>query len=122
LLITLCQPKNKSQNGDIPMKRSNLLTLPTTNSFKPLFMLNWLPTNLPSLVAVAIVLTTGVLVIEKFRETKTPEIKSVAWYMANQKQALAKNKECYDNPQLKTTENCVYSLQALEITHKGPNS
>lgn len=104
------------------MKRSNLLPISMANKMEPLVKLNWLPTNLPSLVAVAVVLTAGVLAIEKFRETKTPEIKSVAWYMANQKEALAKNKECYDNPQLKTTENCVYSLQALEITHKGPNS
>jgi hypothetical protein len=104
------------------MKRSNLLTLPTTSSFKPIFQLNWLPTNLPSLIALAIILTAGVLAIEKLQATKTPEIKSVAWYMANQKEALVKNKECYDNPQLKTTENCVYSLQALEITHKGPNT
>jgi hypothetical protein len=89
---------------------------------EPLFRFNWLPSNLPSLVAVAIIFATGVVAMQKFQETKMPEIKSVAWYMANPQEALAKNKECYDNPQLKTTENCLYSLQALEITHKGPNS
>jgi hypothetical protein len=104
------------------MKRSNLLTLPTVGSFKPIVQLNWLPTNLPGIVAVGIILTSGVFAMQKYQETKMPEIKSVAWFMANQKEALATNKECYDNPQLKATPNCVYSLQALELTHKGPNS
>jgi hypothetical protein len=104
------------------MKISNPLSMPTVNTFKPIFQLNWLPTNLPSFVALAIILTSGVVAMQKFQEGKMPETKSLAWYMANPQEALAKNKECYDNPQLKTTENCVYSLQALEITHKGPNS
>ena len=104
------------------MKISNLLSMPTANRLEPIFRFNWLPNNLPSLVAVAIIFATGVVAIEKFQEAKMPETKSLAWYMANPQAALAQNKECYDNPQLKTTENCVYSLQALEITHKGPNS
>ncbi len=104
------------------MKITNLLSIPMANRMEPLFRFNWLPSNLTSLVATGIILTTGVVAIEKFQEAKMPEIKSVAWYMANPQEALAKNKECYDNPQLKTTENCLYSLQALEITHKGPNS
>jgi hypothetical protein len=104
------------------MKKSNLLSMPMVNRIEPIIRLNWLPSNLTSLVAAGIILASGVVAMQKFHEAKMPEIKSVAWYMANQKEALAKNKECYDNPQLKTTENCVYSLQALEITHKGPSS
>ena len=104
------------------MKISNLLSIPMANKIEPIIRLNWLPSNLTSIVAIAIILTSGVVAMQKFQESKTPETKSLAWYMANPKEALAKNKECYDNPQLKTTENCVYSLQALEITHKGPNS
>jgi hypothetical protein len=103
------------------MKINNLLSMPT-NTIKPIFQFNWLPTNLPSLVAVGIILSSGVFAMQKFHEAKMPETKSVAWYMANPKDALEKNKECYDNPKLKTTENCMYSLQALELIHKGPNS
>ena len=104
------------------MKKSNLLSIPMANRIEPIIRFNWLPSNLTSLVATGIILTTGVVAMQKFQAAKMPEIKSVAWYMANPQEALAKNKDCYDNPQLKTTENCVYSLQALEITHKGPNS
>ena len=104
------------------MKISNTQSIPMTNRTEPLIKLNWLPSNLTSLVAAGIILTTAVVAIQKFQAAKMPETKSVAWYMANPKEALAQNKECYDNPKLKSTENCAYSLQALEITHKGPNS
>jgi predicted negative regulator of RcsB-dependent stress response len=104
------------------MKISNLLSIPMANRIEPIIRFNWLPSNLTALVAIAIILTSGVVAMQKFQEAKMPEIKSIAWYMANPQEALAKNKECYDNPQLKTTENCRYSLEALEITHKGPNS
>ncbi|MEQ1560104.1 MAG: EexN family lipoprotein [Methyloglobulus sp.] len=104
------------------MKISNLLSLPKANRIEPNILFNWLPSNLASLAAAAVILATAVVAMQKFQETKMPENKSVAWYMANPQEALVKNKECYDNPKLKTTENCVNSLQALEITHKGPNS
>jgi len=104
------------------MKISNLLSTPTANRIGPVIRLDWLPSNISSLVATGIILTTVVVAMQKFQESKAPETKSVAWYMANPRAALSKNKECYDNPQLKTTENCRYSLEALEITHKGPNS
>ncbi len=103
------------------MSRSNLLSM-SKIKMEPFIKLNWLPTNLPTLIGVAIILTTGVVAIQKYQEVKSSETKSLAWFMANPKAALVKNKECYDNPQLKTTENCVYSLHALEIMHKGPNS
>lgn len=104
------------------MKISNLLSISLANRIEPIIKFDWLPSNLLSLVAAGIILTTGIVVLQKIQDSKAPEIKSVAWYMANPQAALAKNKECYDNSQLKTTENCVYSLQALEIIHKGPNS
>lgn len=103
------------------MSRSNLLTI-SMNKVEPFFKLGWLPANLPTLVAVGVILTASVVGLQKFQETKAPETKSMAWYMANPKLALAQNKECFDNPKLKDTENCVYSLHALEIMHKGPNS
>ncbi len=104
------------------MKISNLLPLTKANRIEPITRFNWLPANLPALVAAAVILSSVVVVMQKRQEAKLPEIKSVAWYMANPQEALAKNKECYDNPLLKTTENCLYSLQALEVMHKGPNS
>lgn len=103
------------------MAKSNLLTIPVSK-LEPLVKFNWLPANLQILISAAIILTTGVVAIQKFQAEKVPENKSLAWYMANPKEALAKNQECYDNPQLKTTENCVNSLHALEVMHKGPNS
>lgn len=103
------------------MTRSNILSM-SKAKIEPLFKLNWLPANLPSLIAAGIILTASVVGVQKFQETKAPETKSLAWYMANPQEALAQNKACYDNPKLKATENCAYSLQALEIIHKGPNS
>lgn len=82
--------------------------------------------NLPSpslltLVAVAIIATTAVVAFQKNQEVKASEIKSVAWYAANQKEAKAQNKICFDQPELQTTENCVNSLHALEMSYKGTN-
>lgn len=77
---------------------------------EPIVRFNWLPSNLASLAAVAVILATGVMVMQRFQEEKMPETKSVTWYMANPQEALAKNKECYDNAHLKSTENCVYAL------------
>lgn len=104
------------------MKRIDLMSLPMAHKMEPIFKLNWLPANLPTLVGIAIILTTAIVAIQKYEEFKAPEIKTLAWFMANPKEALATNKVCYDNPRLNATDNCVYSLQALEIIHKGPNS
>jgi len=57
-------------------------------------------------------------------KTKAEETKSIAWYVANPKEALAKNKECYGDPKaadLQSTPNCVNSLQALKMSHVGSN-
>jgi hypothetical protein len=104
------------------MKISNMLTMPKANKLGPIFKLDWLPANLLTLASAAIVLTTIVIVLQINKEANAPENKSLAWYMANPKEALTINKVCFDNPQLKATENCVNSLHALEIIHKGPNS
>lgn len=104
------------------MKLSNILTLPKTNKPDTSFKLDWLPANLPVLVSAAVIITTAVVVLQARQQAKAPEIKSMAWYMANPQDALATNKICFDNPQLKATDNCINSLHALEIMHKGPNS
>ncbi len=77
----------------------------------------------------AIILTvTGlILVLSAFKvinaeESNPPvEAKSVAWYVANVKEARAKNKECFDNPEIKATEDCENALHALQISFKGGN-
>ncbi len=104
------------------MKRSNLLSLNMTNKIVPALKFDWLPTNLPILVAAAIVLSTSVIALQIFQAKKPQDNTSLAWFVANPKEALATNKICFDNPQLKSSQACVNSLQALDLTHKGPNS
>jgi hypothetical protein len=49
------------------------------------------------------------------------EVKSLAWYVANIKEARAQNQECHDNPGIQSTPACVNALHALEISFKGGN-
>jgi hypothetical protein len=104
------------------MKISNILPTPKTQRMEPLLKFNWLPANLAVLATAAIVFTMVVVVLQIRQQENVPEIKSLAWFMANPQSALETNKICYDNPQLKTTDNCINSLHALEVMHKGPNS
>ena len=84
-------------------------------------------TNLLLVVAISTtVYTLSVTALETNNsgQTKAEEIKSIAWYVANPKEALAKNKECYGDPKavdLQSTPNCVNSLQALKMSHVGSN-
>ena len=75
-----------------------------------------------TLIAIAIVLALGGTALNATiaGESKSEE-KSVAWYVANVQAAKAQNKECYGNPSLQTTANCVNALHALEISFKGGN-
>ncbi|MBK8815560.1 MAG: hypothetical protein IPN42_08690 [Methylococcaceae bacterium] len=104
------------------MKISNLLSMSMTNKVEPFFKLDWLPANLPTLAVVAIVLSTALVASQIIQSKNPPADKSLAWFVANPKDALVTNKICYDNPQLKSTESCVNSLKALNMMHKGPNS
>ena len=47
--------------------------------------------------------------------------KSIAWYVANVQEARAKNQQCFDNPGIKTSEDCENALHALQISFKGGN-
>ena len=47
--------------------------------------------------------------------------KSVAWYVANIKEAKKQNQICFNDTTLQSTENCVNSLHALQISFKGNN-
>ncbi|NOS73336.1 MAG: hypothetical protein HOO93_08300 [Methyloglobulus sp.] len=104
------------------MKINNLLSIPKTDKLGPVIKLDWLPSNLPTLVSVGIIMTAAVVVLQYKQQANVPETKTLAWYMANPKAALADNQVCFDNPSLQKTENCINSLHALEIMHKGPNS
>jgi hypothetical protein len=71
--------------------------------------------------AVAVVYALSVSAAEKSppETAKSEEVKTVAWYVANIKEARAKNKECYSNPgavELQATPNCINSLQALKMS------
>jgi hypothetical protein len=64
-------------------------------------------------------LSVSALEQPKSDKGKDEEIKTVAWYVANIKEARAKNKECYGDPgakELQSTPNCVNSLQALKMS------
>lgn len=103
------------------MKKS--ATLSITRRIEPLIaQFNWPLPDVLTLVAVAIVLTLGVVTFQKTQEADASGVKSVAWYAANQQEARAQNKMCFENPSLQTTENCVNSLHALEISYKGTNT
>lgn len=81
------------------------------------------------LIAVAIsatVFTLSVSALEKASSSgaKPAEGKSVAWYVANIKEARAKNKECYSDAKaadLQATQDCANSLQALKMSFVGAN-
>jgi hypothetical protein len=74
----------------------------------------------------ATVFTLSVSALEKpaAGEAKAEDAKPVAWYVAHLKEARAKNKECYGDPNAKerqSTPDCVNSLQALKISFVGAN-
>lgn len=54
-------------------------------------------------------------------EKETEQVKTVAWYVANIKEARKQNQECYNNTSLQSTPNCQNSLHALQISFKGGN-
>jgi len=72
-------------------------------------------------VAMAIVTVAAFKVTnaESTQAAANKEEKSVAWFVANAKEARDQNKECHDNPSLQSTPNCVNSLHALQISFAG---
>jgi hypothetical protein len=79
-----------------------------------------------ALPVIAAILTFSVTAQESALEpTKDQgDARSVAWYVANIREAMAMNKECYGNngtKELQATPNCANSLQALKISHLGNN-
>lgn len=75
------------------------------------------------LIAAALVLIlSGFNVINAEEATQQAEnTKSVAWYVANIREARTKNQECHDNPSMQTSSDCTNALHALEISFNGGN-
>ncbi|MFI3219744.1 MAG: EexN family lipoprotein [Methylococcales bacterium] len=70
------------------------------------------------IMLVAAVLT---LLVTVFKISNAEDNKTVAWYSANIKVAQAKNKECYDNPTIKSSPDCLNAQHALEISFGLPS-
>lgn len=47
--------------------------------------------------------------------------KSVAWFVANIKEAHNQNRVCHNDQSIQNSANCVNSLRALEMSFKGGN-
>jgi hypothetical protein len=74
------------------------------------------------LIVASLALTLSAFkVISAEEVTQAEQAKSIAWYVANVKEARAKNQQCFDNPNIKTTEDCENALHALQISFKGGN-
>jgi hypothetical protein len=56
-----------------------------------------------------------------FKTSNAEESKTVAWYSANIKVAQAKNQECYNNPSIKSSPDCLNAQHALEISFGLPS-
>jgi len=52
-------------------------------------------------------------------EASKAEEKSVAWFVANTRDARTQNDECHNNPGIQSTPNCVNALHALQISFAG---
>lgn len=75
-----------------------------------------------------LIVTSIALLLSAFKvisaEETTPQaepVKSIAWYVANVKEAKAKNQQCFDDPAIKASEDCENALHALQISFKGGN-
>lgn len=74
------------------------------------------------LSASALILVLSAFKVISAEDTQAAnEAKSVAWYVANIKEARAKNQECHDSPNTSATAECENALHALEISFKGGN-
>ncbi|MDD2864490.1 MAG: hypothetical protein PHC99_07165 [Methylococcales bacterium] len=66
----------------------------------------------------AISALVAVMALQTTNAQSSSESKTMAWYVANIKDAEAKNKECRADPsnvELQNTSECVNALQALEL-------
>lgn len=68
-----------------------------------------------SSVAFGIMVFKGTNAVESSAANTGPA-KTVAWYVANIKEAKAQNKVCHDNPGIQASADCANALQALKIS------
>ena len=73
------------------------------------------------LSALALALSAFQVISAEESSTTTSDAKSVAWYVANIKEARATNQQCHDNPGMQPSPDCTNALHALEISFKGGN-
>lgn len=77
--------------------------------------------NILILAATTLALSLTAFKVISAEETSNTEAKSVAYYVANIKQARAQNQLCHDDPSIRGSSDCANALHALEITFKGGN-
>ncbi len=71
---------------------------------------------------IAVILAVSTLTVaaietkDKLTATNAEEVKSVAWYTANIRDARAKNQQCHDNAGTASSQDCVNALNALELS------
>jgi hypothetical protein len=77
------------------------------------------------MIVTAIVLTAvtfSVISAQKSNtNANTTDAKSVAWFVANLKEARAQNQLCHDDASIQATPACENALHALQISFKGGN-
>lgn len=73
------------------------------------------------IIALGMVGSVAMAIGKNAKDNAVAESQSVAWYVANIKQAREQNKLCHDNPELQASAPCINALHALEITFKGAN-
>lgn len=71
-------------------------------------------------IAASVILFSAIAVSSQTDEAGVDE-KSVAWFVANIKEAHKQNQACHNNQSIQENANCVNSLRALEMSFKGGN-
>lgn len=74
-----------------------------------------------TLTSLALVLSAFKVISAEEAKPEAEQAKTVAYYVANVKEARIKNQQCFDNPGIKATEDCENALHALQISFKGGN-
>ncbi|MDD2758698.1 MAG: hypothetical protein PHH11_00230 [Methylomonas sp.] len=73
------------------------------------------------LISSALVLVLAAFKVISAEDAPANLEKSIAWYVANVKEAKAKNQQCHDYPAEQSADDCANALHALEISFKGGN-
>ena len=71
------------------------------------------------LVLALILSTASVGAIAVSSDSSEKDVKSIAWFTANVREARAQNKLCFDSPSLQASANCENALHALKIIYVG---